>query len=207
MKLIDKEKIDEFWAWFAQVSDPLIAGIERPGLMSRLDDRLRELHPALRWEITPGLIAARQFTISPNMDRELRDTAQQIVSSAPVLAHWEFYAARMPKEWNYKLLIENHDSHPLELDASDWTFVLLSDRDDKYQVLLNGSNLPRLTATQRWQAAADILCNVAGEESVMETVSDFELVYDLPPFVALRARSILTLRLVFARLRRCETCS
>ena len=207
MKQIDKAQIEEFWAWFAQVSDPLIAGIERPGLMSRLDDRLRKLHPALRWEITAGLIAARQFTISPNMDRELRDTAQQIISSAPVIEHWEFYAARMPKEWIYKLQIENPGSHPLELDASDWTFVLLNDRDDKYKILLNGSNLPGLTRKQRWQAAADILCNVAGEESVMETVSDFELVYHLPPFVALRARSILTLRLMFARLRRCETCS
>ncbi|HET6843539.1 MAG TPA: hypothetical protein VFK06_17940 [Candidatus Angelobacter sp.] len=207
MKQIDKEQIEEFWAWFAQVSDPLIAGIERPGLMSRLDDRVRELHPALRWEITPGLIAARQFTISPNMDRELRDTAQQIISSAPVLTHWEFYAARMPKEWNYRLQIENPGMHPLELDASDWKFVFLSDRDDKYQVLLNGSNLPGLAQKQRWQAAGDVLCNVAGEEAVMEMVSDFELVYDLPPFVARRSRSILTLRLAFARLRRCEACS
>ena len=207
MKQIDKEQIEEFWAWFAQVSDPLIAGIERPGLMSRLDDRVRELHPALRWEITPGLIAARQFTISPNMDRQLRDTAQQIISSAPVLTHWEFYAARMPKEWNYKLQIENPGMPPLELDVSDWIFVLLSDRDDKYQVVLNGGHLPGLTQKQRWQAAADVLCNVAGEEAVMETVSDFELVYDLPPFVARRAQSILALRLAFARLRRYETCS
>lgn len=192
MKLIDKEKIEEFWKWFAGVSGALMAGIEKGAFMALLDVRLRELHPALRWEITPGLITARQFTISPNMDLELRDIAQQIISSAPVLAHWEFYAARMPKEWNYKLLIENPDSHPLELDASDWMFVLLNDRDDKYKVLLNGSNLPGLTRKQRWQAAADVLCNVAGEESVMETVSDFELVYDLPPFVARRARSALS---------------
>jgi hypothetical protein len=40
----------------------------------------------------------------------------------------------------------------------------------------------------------------------METVSDFELVYDLPPFVARRAQPILALRLAFARLRRCEAC-
>jgi hypothetical protein len=205
MKQIDKEQIEEFWKWFAGVSGALMAGIEKGAFMALLDDRLRELHPALRWEITPGLMTARQFTISPNMDRELRNIAQQIISSAPVLAHWEFYAARMPKEWNYKLQIENPGTHPLELDASDWIFVLLSDRDDKYQVLLNGSNLPHLAETQRWQAAADILCNVAGEEVIMDTVNDFELVYDLPPFVARRAQSILSLRLAFTKLQRHKT--
>src|SRR5713101_4935419 len=96
MTTVDPTKIDEFWAWFASVSDPLIAGIERPGVMSRLDDRVRDLHPGLTWEITVGMKKIRQLTISPNLKRDLLPIAQRIVFNAPELRHWEFYATRPP---------------------------------------------------------------------------------------------------------------
>jgi hypothetical protein len=141
MTMVDPGKIDEFWRWFAQVSDPLIAGIERPGLMSRLDERVRDLHPGLTWEISAGVKRIRQLTISPNFKRDLLPIARSIVFKAPALPHWEFYATRMPKEWNYKVLLKSHADRPIELDASDWVFILLSAPDGGWHVLMSGGSL------------------------------------------------------------------
>jgi hypothetical protein len=125
MTTVDFRKIDEFWAWFAQVSDSLIAGIERPRVMSQLNDWVRDLHPGLTWEISVGMKTIRQLTISPNLNRELLPIAQRIVFNAPTLPHWEFYATRTPKEWNFKVLLKSHTERPVELDVKDWVFVLL----------------------------------------------------------------------------------
>lgn len=206
MTTIDPGKIDEFWTWFAQFSDPLIAGIERAGLMSRLDERVRDLHPGLTWEISAGVKRIRQLTISPNFKRDLLPIAQRIVFSAPVLPHWEFYATRTPKEWNYKVLLKSHSERPVELDATDWVFILLSAPDGGWHVLMSGKDLPLLTDTQRRQAAGDVLCNILGEQLVVDLITEFELVHRFYHYLTQRATSIRFLSVAIANVQRCKTC-
>ncbi|HET6843537.1 MAG TPA: hypothetical protein VFK06_17930 [Candidatus Angelobacter sp.] len=206
MTTVDPRKIDEFWAWFVEVSDSLIAGIERPGLMSRLDDLVRGLHPGLIWEISVGMKTIRQLTISPNFNRDLLPVARRILFNAPVLPHWEFYATRTPKEWNYKVLLKSHAERPVELDVNDWVFILLSAPDGGWHVLLSGKNLPLLTDSQRRQAAGDVLCNILGEQLVMDVITEFELVHRFHHYLAHRATSIRFLPVAIANVQRCKSC-
>ena len=204
MALPKTRQIEEFWDWFVEVSDWLIAGIEKGAYMRQLDERLRELHPQLRWEICPGVSRARQLTISPNLDPGLRGTARDIVFAAPVLAKWEFCPARQPKEWDYKLHLASDGMTPVELDASNWVFVLLSSPDGGFYVLLSDRNLPPLTEAQRRQAAADVLCNLLGEELVMDTIRDFELVSNFHPY-AQGVSPIRSLSTVIESIQGCKT--
>ncbi|HET6843536.1 MAG TPA: hypothetical protein VFK06_17925 [Candidatus Angelobacter sp.] len=168
------KQIHDFWEWFITVSDRLMAAPEDEALIRQLDERVREIHRGLTWEICPGGFRPRQFTISPNLDPELRQTAREIIHAAPVLAHWEFYPTRQPREWAYKIQIDNHKGQPIELDVSDWVFLLVHCFHGKQAVLLSSKTMPPLNENQRRQAATDVLCSLLGEDVVMDRIEDFE---------------------------------
>jgi len=125
----------------------------------------------------------------------LRQRTQEIVSQAPVLEGWEFYSARRPKDWDYKFVMERSDGRgSIELDASDWGFVLLQYPDGAREVLLQGNNLPALDDDERWQAAAMTLEGILGEEVILEKINEFELADQLEPRFAAQQRPIQGLR-------------
>src|SRR5437660_747429 len=122
----ENAKIEAFWNWFRGIAGLLAADIESSSLLKELDARVDELDSMLSWEIGPGSHEPYQFVISPNLDRHLLQKTREIVSRAPVIEGWEFYSARQPKQWDYKLVMESSDGRiPICLDASGWYFVLL----------------------------------------------------------------------------------
>lgn len=171
---VDPKQIHDFWEWFITVSDRLMAEPESAALRKQLDERVREIHRGLIWEICPGGFRPRQFTISPNLDPTLRHAAREIIHAAPVLAHWEFYATRQPKAWDYKINLDNHNGQRIELDVSDWVFLLVPCFHRKQAVLLSAKTMPPLNENQRRQAATDVLCHLLGEDVVMDGIEDFE---------------------------------
>ncbi len=171
---VDAKQIHDFWEWFIAVSDRLVAEPENEALLRQLDERVREIHRGLTWEICPGGFRPLQFTISPNLDPMLRQTAREFIHAAPVLAHWEFYATRQPKAWDYKINLDNYNGQRIELDVSDWVFLLVPCFHGKQAVLLSSKTMPMLNEDQRRQAATDVLCNVLGEDLVMDGIEDFE---------------------------------
>lgn len=186
-----KNQVSEFWDWFRDIAEVLAANVENSSLLSKLDTRVRDLDPKLSWEVGPGLSKPWQFVISPNLNRDLRKRAREIVARAPALPAWEFHSARQPKEWHYKLELGG-DKVPV--DASQWTFVLLEYPDGVHEVLLQGKGLPPLSDDERWQAAAITLESILGEDMVLDRVNEFELVDQLEPRFAERERPIQDLR-------------
>lgn len=185
---------EDFWNWFGGVAVFLADNIEDQSLLQELDRRVRGLDPRLSWEVGPGTTEAWQLVISPNLDPDLRSRAREIISTAPVINGWEFYAARRPKHWDYKLVMERSAGETLELDASNWTFVLLQYPNGSHEVLLHGNKLPALDAEERWQAAAMVLEGILGEEVLMDVIHDFELVDRLDPQFAEKQKPIQRLR-------------
>lgn len=181
----------EFWNWFRDIAGALASNVEDSMLLRELDRRVRQLDPKLSWEIGPGLSKSWQLVISPNMDRELRGRAREVVGRAPALAEWEFHSARQPKEWHYKVEM---GADKVPLDASAWTFVLLQYPEGAHEILIEGKNLPPLSDDERWQAAAITLESILGEDIVLDRVDEFELVDELEPRFAERARPIQQLR-------------
>jgi hypothetical protein len=192
------KKITAFWVWFNSISGKLAANVEDKNMLEALDNRVRELHPRLSWEIGPGKTREWQFVISPNLDRDLRKLASTIVAQAPVLPDWQFYAARRPKHWNYQFQLESGDGERVKnLDASNWKFVLLEYPDETHEILLEAWDAPSLGDDERWQAAAIVLESILGEDTLLDRIDDFELVSKLEPQFAESARPIQELREVF----------
>lgn len=195
MTMIGKRSIDEFWTWFRGIAPSLAANVENPHLLEELDARMRALDSELSWEIGPGSCEPWQLVISPNLDRDLRPRAQEIIYHAPVVQGWEFHSARRPKEWDYQLLMNRSDGRePVQLDASRWTFVLLRYPDGEQEILLQGDNLSALDEDERWQAAAITLESILGEEVLLDKISEFELVDQLEPRFAEKRKPIQSLR-------------
>ncbi len=198
MRILPAKQIEEFWKWFVSVADLLMAGTVKGELTKELDRRLRGLHPGLIWETGPGTSRRRQFTISPNLNPNVRSVAQEIVFAAPDLANWEFHPVRQVKEWNYQLLLDRRGARPVTIDASKWGFVLLLRAEGKQQVLLSAKNLPRLQKSRRHKVAADVLCNILGEEVVLDGLTDFDVMHRFPSVLARRSTPIHSLREVMA---------
>ena len=191
----EEAKIHGFWAWFSGIAAPLASDIENPSLLERLDKWILELDSRLSWEIGPGSSEPLRLVISPNVDLNMLPTARKIVSAAPVLDGWEFYSARRPKNWDYKLLMERSEGgNPVQLDASDWGFVLLQYPEGARELLLRANNLPTLNDDERWQAAAMTLESILDEEELLNKISEFEIVSQLEARFAAREKPIQHLR-------------
>lgn len=183
--------IDEFWSWFGIAAKALSADVENPALLEELDTRITKLHPKLSWEIGPGRTREWQLVISPNLDRDLRKVAKDIVARAPVVHDWQFYAGRRPKEWDYQVELEIAGDQIVSLDASKWSFVLLKYPDGSHEVLLKGTDIPpSMDKDERWQATAIVLESILGEDVILDKIDDFELVDKLDPRFAEKQRPI-----------------
>lgn len=193
--MTQERSIGEFWNWFRNIAALLAANVEERSLLQQLDARIRVLDSALSWEIGPGGCEPWQLVISPNLNRDLRSKAREIISLAPVIQGWEFHSGRRPKDWDYRLAMERSDGRgPVQLDASGWEFVLLRYPDGGQEVLLQGDNLSSLDDDERWQAAAITLESILGEEVLLDRIAEFELVDQLEPRFAQKRKPIQRLR-------------
>jgi hypothetical protein len=190
-----KMHLANFWKWFQLNARAMAADNSKSVLLRELDNRVRKLDPRLSWEIGPGRSKPWQFIVSPNLDRDLRTVAQQIISRAPTLSDWEFHSARQPKEWDFRFELEGEPGLPVaSVDASTWSFVLLEYPDGTREILLKGSTLPRLTSDQREQIASIILESTLGEDIFLDFVDEFDLLDELEPRLSAKERSIHSLR-------------
>jgi hypothetical protein len=188
------QRINAFWSWFQNVAGALSADVENRAILAELDGRVHGVHPGLSWEIGPGLSKPWQLVISPNLNRELRETAREVVSQAPVLPSWEFHSARQAKESNYRLDFRSDNGAEVRLDVSAWTFVFLRHPDGFHEILLKGNEPNALGPDERWQAAALTLESVLGEDMVLDRINSFELVDQFEPQFVDKARPIQRLR-------------
>lgn len=186
----DGEGIGAFWAWFSARVTIRHEPADQ-ALVAELDERVNTLHPGLSWEIGPGAAAARQLVISPNLDLTLAPIAAAIVAAAPAVDDWEFHAWRQPKrDWNFTFALAAPDGRSVDVDASNWRFVLLHYPEGEREIVLQADDLEGLVDAQRELAAVIVLESVLGEEHFVSRVDTFALLDLLEPRLAERAQSI-----------------
>lgn len=193
MKSVKTDAVDEFWQWFQEVAPILHREWNRADLVEALDRRIHELNPDFSWEIGPHGLSDSQLVISPGLNRDLRVEARRVVERAPTVAAWTFFAARQPKEWDYRFQLEVGEE-TIELDASSWHFVLLKYDNGTHEVLLSARDASELSPSERWQAAAIVLESILGEDVILDRLEEFDLVGELPPQLSGRERPIQELR-------------
>jgi len=139
--------------------------------LEQLDNAISKWN--LVWEIGPGLIKENSFTISPNGNITLSAFANYIIKSAPTLDNWEFYSWKQPKENWYAAKLSNSNS---EVNAIDWTYVLLQYPDDKFEILIKADNLKPFATGTKELAVDLVLTNLLGEKKKMEELVLIDIV-------------------------------
>jgi hypothetical protein len=139
----DKDILN-FWSWFAKNSDNLHSDNYDQNILNELDRIISNW--GLTWEIGPGISKDYSLTISPEGDKELFETTNSIIDKAPQFDYWEFYSTKQPKEnWHLARLVDTE----LEIDASNWTYVLLKYEDEKIEILLKADSLANLDTEKK----------------------------------------------------------
>jgi hypothetical protein len=164
-------QITDFWEWFAKHSDKLQSNNYDIDLLKQLDETISNWN--LGWEIGPGVTKQSSLTISPNSNKELLNRTNEIINRAPNLENWEFYSCKQPKEnWHKASLIDKK----IEVDAIDWTYVLLKYPDNQIEILLQAANLKELDTETKELAVDLVLTNLLGEELKMQKIDFIEIV-------------------------------
>jgi hypothetical protein len=94
-------KIDSWWAEFAARAgdlDDLFAQRTKWDLPAWMEEHLQRIHERLMWEFGPAVRGeGHRLVITPESRRHLRPLVRQVLSRAPRLDGWEFYAYRLPE--------------------------------------------------------------------------------------------------------------
>lgn len=166
----DKD-IQNFWSWFTKNASSLQSDNYDKALLDKLDITISNW--GLVWEVGPGLLKENSLTISPNGDKELLNKTSNIIDKAPQLDNWEFFNAKQPKQnWYLATLVDTG----FEIDASDWTYVLLKYEDERIELLLKADSLTSLDIETKELAADLILTNLLGEKLKIEKIDFIDVV-------------------------------
>lgn len=188
------ELIKSFWEWFSAINRQFAADVENVNMQRELETQLQKINSNITWEVGPKGNAKWYLAISPNLNKDVYEITQAIVSHAPNLPLWVFSPARQPKSWNKTFEFESEAGCHIQLDASNWGYVLLRYPDGTYEIVLRGNNLETLSDNDRWLAAAVVLEAILGEEILMERIDHFELVDSLEPSLIKNEKPIVKLK-------------
>jgi len=183
--------VKDFWNWFHVNAGSIVSEIEKGARLDELDRKVNNLAPDLSWEVGPGIDKQWQLVISPNLNRSLRKTACMIVAGSPELDEWEFHSARQKKDWDYRVEIEiDKIDTPLSIDAKSWRFVLLRYPDGVQEILIEANGIPKVEKEDRRLICEVVLESLLGEETLLNSVDEFELVDKFESQLEAQVRSI-----------------
>lgn len=166
----DNDPITAFWQWFyknhALIKEVLDAEDTHPAkydIVNALDNHVLGFG-RFKWEIGYGTQGGYSLFISPNGDEDLLRKSQEIMDVAPNLPDWEFYPAKPAKDWDLKFSIYDEQMFIHQIDASDWRFVLIPQKNGKEVVVLEAPNISHLDLGVQTNAGNLVLVNMIGEE-------------------------------------------
>jgi hypothetical protein len=169
--MMQDKDILNFWSWFAKNSNNLHSDNYDKNILNELDTIISDW--GLTWEIGPGLSKDYSLTISPNGDKKLLDTTNYIIDKALSLDNWEFYGFKQPKEiWHLATLGDTG----FQINASNWSYVLLKYEDEKIEILLKADSLANLDPETKELVADLILTNLLGEKIKIEKIDFIDIV-------------------------------
>lgn len=172
-------EINRFWHWFEQNADLIARCYDNEAVISELDEQVTSSWPELSWEIGPEPAGGWYFALSPNLDKNLAVFAKQKIDLAPKIPGWTFYPAKQRKIWNGNFSLYSTQGC-VEIDASNWEYVLLRYPDGECEILLIGSLSNALGADDHLQAAATVIQSLIGEKYILDNSLSFALESDLP---------------------------
>jgi hypothetical protein len=177
MSEISDVDINAFWKWFVVVSDQFGNQFENSKLINELDQRITSLG-GFTWEIGPGIInpSNSSLVISPCGDRKKLRSTKKIVDKSPSCVGWEFYPAKMPKNWDRKFVIQIQPGQELQVNASQWRYALLKYPGNTFDIIVRAPELLNFDDDARCQAVEIVLDSELGEEQSLLWIGGIEIV-------------------------------
>jgi hypothetical protein len=175
-RLPSAQTIKSFWDWFLTHEQELrnkLVDSDMQEFSGQIGPRVLDLSHDLGWEIGPGLKKSFSLALALNGNLANVSIAEQVVSQAPPVENWEFHAGRPPKEWDFKFVMTNQRGQRVNLDASNWHYLLVGFKNYSFfDITIVAHNLPRMDDTARRQAANIVLQSILGERMVLELFDD-----------------------------------
>lgn len=198
MKDSIREKMEEFWEWFAN-NEKLIAEIldddfheGRKSLARNMDNFILQFG-MFTWEMGPAE-GNYYLTISPNGNEELLEVSKELVSYAPVLSRWKFYASKPKKEWDLKFKVFDDWMTGHEVDASDWEYIIEQNRAaSKIEIVIAAKSIAHLDKDTKLSAADVVVTSLVGEEYKILNVGSIKVVDTFETNDAENSKSIFEL--------------
>ncbi len=191
MASVSRVQVQEFWDWFASISDELGANLENHEILEALDRWILSFGD-LTWEVGPGTMAPNALAISPNGQKEFLAVTNEMVAAAPKCPGWEFHPAKPPKDWRLQFVLEDAQGEPVEVDASGWQYALLGFPDGTFDIVVRVDGLPH-DEDLRHRAADIAIEGQLGEETMLQYVQGLEIVSELEGDLAGKGNSIRVL--------------
>jgi len=187
-------EISEFWDWFQSVCDGFGERFENSTLIDQLDLRVASLG-GVSWEIGPAIDPSKEnmLVITPCGNSDLLCMTKRIVSMAPDSNKWEFYYAKPPKNWQLLFFVADENGREIEVDASDWEYVLLRFPDGTIDIVIQAPSLSGLNDNLKGVAAEIALDGELGEEIRIKLLGEIEVVHAFETSMADKANPVRTL--------------
>ena len=193
-----REKMEEFWEWFAN-NEKLIAEIlnddfheGRKSLARNMDNFILQFG-MFTWEMGPAE-GHYYLTVSPNGNEELLEVSKELVSYAPVLRRWKFYASKPKKEWDLKFRVFDDWMTGHDVDASDWEYLIERvSTASKIGIVIAAKSIAHLDQDTKLSAADVVVTSLIGEAFKIQKVESIQIVDEFDEISAAKSKSIFKL--------------
>ena len=194
-----KNKINEFWDWFSEHEEKFRIIRDPHAAREMLDNQILQFG-VFAWEIGEGRNKPHTFTISPNGNPKMLRRSQAIIGEAPEMKHWEFFAARPARDWDF--ILEMYDSFMVKqrIDSADWEYLLRMTPGFKIRILLYAENIDFLDDDDKKSAADFVINSVIGEADKIDYVDSIEFISFVNETQEDDIKSLLELKFEFENL-------
>lgn len=173
-------EIRSFWGWFQEHVSTLEVMIDESAvsdLSSLIGSAVASLTDLIGWEVGPGIGDEYQLAFTLNGSLANLKFAQTVISYAPVMVGWEFYAGRPPKIWNLTISMLNKNGQEIQIDARNWKYTLVGfDNCSFFDITIDAPNLTRLDGAAQIQAVTIIMQGLLGEVEFLKLIDRIEVI-------------------------------
>ncbi|HEV2434616.1 MAG TPA: hypothetical protein VG077_01330 [Verrucomicrobiae bacterium] len=171
-----KNRVQDFWNWYAEVAPRFYQTIEAkncPSLATEVSAKVDEMLPGFAWVFGPGENGnGHSFTLTGAGNPHRQLLAAFWRSQAPVLPGWTFYPARQPGTIEgQKIQIQGMTFDPIEF----WLVPEIDRENKKIDLIVWHPLFAKMEEQNRWTVLFLFLDEVLGEFGTQQWVGEIKL--------------------------------
>jgi hypothetical protein len=172
-----KERVEDFWVWFAGVADRFaedLKGKKTMSLAEEISPRVDKLGPGFAWEIGPeGEKNGLTLSGEGNLHRQL--LTQYWLQKAPSIPGWIFHPSRQPgKDRGSELVFDEKTFNCEQI----WVSPTVNREEEAFDIAVWHPEWRTLTENQRWTMLFIFLDTLLGEYGTQQWIGEIKFSED-----------------------------